>query len=1591
MILMGINFFKYSNGYFHLYETLKIEENQTVRYYDCFYSSTTKTNIPGVLTLQPYCIRPDNNYFKRERSINQSQIRGNHYTFFQLRQLDVTGRDLYEWSAPIDTIEHYELYLIDSSHIKNGNYYNCSSAFWFGSFCQYTLNSLDAFTDIISERFNSRFRIDTLERYTDILSVTNGTCYIHLNCNRGPSPICLDWREICDRKCDCLNSCIDEENCFKLEINECEEDQYRCNNGMCISQHLLLDRNEFVDCLDGSDESILIYNERRECLENPDFNCDTLTCSWFDSFSCGNGQCLRDFSILLSAGSFCYNARDLLQIRVILMYETSSEISERCWSAIICKLSLDESIFGIDCNGDESIGFDCPSIFFFPSSLALFRNFRFVYEQNNMDHFEASYICFETKECDESLTTSVFINGTACKHMNEFPPDITTWSHSFLHLHQQIFSHLKQLCSLLEYTLTNSGNCSDSSLFNCAGTSKCISKYRLQDENIDCYQSYDEVFNETCSLNLSHRFYCPLIRKCIPQAQLKDSLIDCSVPADEFVSNRDCFLYKKCDRQNIIFSKICDGFTEIASVLIDNQNETDETNCQYWPCDTHYTRCDSVWNCYNGADEVNCLNKIYPFNCQINEHHCVQLNSTAGEWGKGEKVLYTCLPIKLAGNKQVDCLGSTDERDYCRLNYPHETNRRYRCWNDTKCIDVKYLCDCSYDCPLGDDEKICSWIDPNLETCDDDYFTCRQGELIWRQLLCISKRCSDRSDALICDLTELHKPERKHFSIGNYSFQYPDISRRHDERLSIETKALSNRQENEQNNDLLLQWYCNQGVLVYSIDQKFSCFCPPAYYGDRCQYQNEFLGLILNIRRISPRDYFYVFRIIIVLLDEKRNSLFHEQILYESPCEKRYQMYLLYPNRSNLMDRNYSVHLNIYSIHRLSNIIRFRTSYYHTIPFTFLPVNRLVINLPIAEKQAQPKSCESIVCQNGKCFQYENVNQYYCQCNPGWFDTFCHLHRKCDCSSQSICAGTDCICPLGKSGLLCYISEIIPCQENICQHGGTCIPGDQRILARDSPCICSEEYEGKFCEKRRIDIIIRFNGITIPGAIFVHYFISRKSRMPDHFMQFKRIPVYENNIILYPSMQYDIAFAQFDSNYYLIFINFIPARQNISTAVILSNKCSYIEELLDRTTFLDHPLKRIKYYHQVCEYNHHLQCFYDETQLCLCTKDHQANCFDFNRNETSSCNASDYCENNGKCFVNDLTCPTKSICVCEHCYYGNLCQFTTSGSVISLDSIIGYHIQPNLSFLKQSFIIKFTTGITILMLILGIIANLLSLITFTRKQILQIGCGIYLLSSSIISFLTMIIFAYKFWSLLAIQMSLIKNDIFLIVNCKIVDFLLRFLPTTVEWLNACVAIERALNIILGTSFDQRKSQMWAIFTVTIVILINVGSALHDPFNRRLLEDTEEQRIWCIVSYTHSSWLNIYNETINIIHFFAPFSINFISALIIIGIAARNRSVIRKNQTYREHLREQLRCHKHLLISSTILVILALPRLFISFISGCMKSVRDPWLFLAAYLISFIPLILIFPIFVLPSKTYKMEFILSLIHYGTIIRRYFRTS
>ncbi|CAF1560849.1 unnamed protein product, partial [Rotaria sordida] len=315
------------------------------------------------------------------------------------------------------------------------------------------------------------------------------------------------------------------------------------------------------------------------------------------------------------------------------------------------------------------------------------------------------------------------------------------------------------------------------------------------------------------------------------------------------------------------------------------------------------------------------------------------------------------------------------------------------------------------------------------------------------------------------------------------------------------------------------------------------------------------------------------------------------------------------------------------------------------------------------------------------------------------------------------------------------------------------------------------------------------------------------------------------------------------------------------------------------------PLRRIKYYQLPCQKRLPLlSCFYDDNHFCFCNDyDHQCltNCFEFNHRIEHNCFGQSNCENDAHCLQDKATCPQTSICVCSKCFYGARCQFTSNLFDLSPDAILGYYIQPHINIKHQPSIVQVSVALTIIIIIAGITDSVLSIITFRNKES---------------------------------------------------HFLLRIGLSMDQWLNVCVAIERTITTIKGTRFDKNKSKQIAKYIILILLFMTTSTTIHDPINRCLLnenDDVDEKRIWCIVSY--SSNLRAFNSFILIFHFLAPFFINIISAIIIIVMITRQRTTVQKHPPYKKLLREQFQQHINLIIAPFVLVILAVPRLILSFV------------------------------------------------------------
>ncbi|CAF2755129.1 unnamed protein product [Rotaria sp. Silwood2] len=246
------------------------------------------------------------------------------------------------------------------------------------------------------------------------------------------------------------------------------------------------------------------------------------------------------------------------------------------------------------------------------------------------------------------------------------------------------------------------------------------------------------------------------------------------------------------------------------------------------------------------------------------------------------------------------------------------------------------------------------------------------------------------------------------------------------------------------------------------------------------------------------------------------------------------------------------------------------------------------------------------------------------------------------------------------------------------------------------------------------------------------------------------------------------------------------------------------------------------------------------------------------------------CEGGSQCFQDDHICPSRSVCICSPCFYGTRCQFSVNGFGLSLDGILGYHIQAHIDLFNQPSIVLFSLSVVIVSMIVGLINGILSLITFQNRQVCEVGCGFYLLGSSITTLLTTVMFGLKFWILVLAQMTVISNRLFLQIQCISFDFLLRVCLNMDQWLNACVAIESTITLLKDLNFNKEKSKRNAKIVIIILSICIVSTNIYDSFHRHLIDEENEdgKRTWCIATYP--SRLQTYNSFIHTFHFFAPF-------------------------------------------------------------------------------------------------------------------------
>ena len=283
-----------------------------------------------------------------------------------------------------------------------------------------------------------------------------------------------------------------------------------------------------------------------------------------------------------------------------------------------------------------------------------------------------------------------------------------------------------------------------------------------------------------------------------------------------------------------------------------------------------------------------------------------------------------------------------------------------------------------------------------------------------------------------------------------------------------------------------LYWYCNRGLTIrYRYDDELRCLCPPSYYGNQCEYENERVSLTIGFVRTNQNEIFLFFVVLIDDDNEDIQSYFQYEYYPNDKCLTKIHRYLLYSTRPKDRSKIYSIRIDQYDKRHLT----YMGTYFYSIPFQFYPVNRLAIYLSMLNIEMKRSSLCSPLCVHGQCLQYVNKDKFFCRCHSFWKGIQCDIPMNCsNCSSDSICYSTKfnesiCLCPLNSYGRRCLLKW--SCSFNHCFNGGECVTNSfQRFL-----CLCPKEYFGSQCEYRRNEIQVKFVDLSMSSFVIGFFFL----------------------------------------------------------------------------------------------------------------------------------------------------------------------------------------------------------------------------------------------------------------------------------------------------------------------------------------------------------------------------------------------------------------------------------------------------------------------------------------------------------------------
>ncbi|CAF3689751.1 unnamed protein product [Rotaria sp. Silwood1] len=1152
-------------------------DSPSVELYDCILHNELS-----------YCRRPKEPIdLNRNKDTKQCYRNGTLHSFADLSAANISiSIVLHQWKSSIEKAEQYSRYIANPREL-DGYVCECTNPQSFGKNCEYLLPIGTTFAQTLTEENALKIKnSNNVQLYGDII------CHLTLECDSGQ--LCLDWRDICDGVQQCMSG-LDEENCDKLEFNECENNEYRCMNGMsCV-------------------------------INGASTQCDDRICPP-NQWSCGDGQCILDrfpFQKSSQEKPECINQRDRYficethhSLKVWTLsngrcyegekYEelnvTNRTILEQCQYLLKCVLSGGQEK---NCPGDDNSS----SVHYLNTGCHL------DYIQYPKAGIMAPYVLFfynRTRNSSSSRPDFMLINGTIkCEGIltdihNVQLSDFLTLRQLERTLCQRaknesvVNSHVyDQHCHHTSLTFNNRSY----SFSNVCNESKeCISTYRMRDGFVNCVDKMDDrndiSISTICSKMQRYRFRCSVDEPtCLSITTLGNGQENCKNGYDEswlgtgtklvdincnqlqkdqceilrqYIEN-SWTLYNTSDvigRLRIPFRQYCDTFWNLAFKEDENVHECEH----WWACPEEQWQCytgqcidaswvlDGEWDCFDASDEDtlfsrstsprnmqaidfstlwnkrNTLNKpaIFSTICNVfTEFPCFPVNVSISLNNFTSHPL--CINRHQIGDGRIDCYGAIDERntiEHCdqrtMLGYS------FKCMSSHQCFPYSDHC-LGHRCATSSDDEFWCGLRQNSFSCNHFLDSvCFNGTCVKSGRCNQIPDCSYGEDEYMCEyqrnpalINELYR-QKKELIVKNSKQKlrfspFPTNANVTKTEKTSSTGKTRTIMASSSATSVLAAYWCNRGLGVQTYNKSIACFCPPQYYGDKCQYHTDRITVLFHLD-LSQSIYTInskietVLKIIGLFLFNNEvimNHIFHVRPTAELLVYRKKMVHFLYSrssrflhhkreryfNQSNIInDHPYSVRIEMYETTGFEKPLLMAVWQY-PIYFDYLPVFRLAKVLRLTKSMMEQNPCSNNLCNsNQECQLLINgKSKYICLCKRNFRGENCSIEdRQCMddyCAAGSLCkpnyrglvAGNElpyCICPFNRFGERCDVVHD-QCLSKPCQNNGSCFPTSKP----DSiSCVCTEQYYGSNCELRKPEIKLHINESVSHAAAVVQYF-----------------------------------------------------------------------------------------------------------------------------------------------------------------------------------------------------------------------------------------------------------------------------------------------------------------------------------------------------------------------------------------------------------------------------------------------------------------------------------------------------------------------